>query len=249
MVTAPWRIAASRKPPYKVIAVDCDNTLWKGVCGEVGAAGIELTPSHLALQHLLVRQHEAGMLLCLCTKNNEADVDAVFEHRTDMPLRKEHFVAARINWNTKSANVESLAEELDLALDAFVFIDDSALECAEVQSAIPAVLVLQLPQATAEVEQFLAGVWAFDRIGVTELFEATNDERLVQFERDLLGETALVELEPRTDDDDRTSRVVDALAEQVFAEAALLALDHVGQRLQRAVARAEHRPLAAVIVE
>src|SRR5690606_25522342 len=88
-----------------------------------------------------------------------------------------------------------------------------------------------------------------DRVGVTELLEPADDEGLVQLERDLLGETALMELEPRTDDDDRTGRVVDALAEQVFAEAALLTLDHVGERLERAIRAAEDRPLAAVVVE
>jgi hypothetical protein len=88
-----------------------------------------------------------------------------------------------------------------------------------------------------------------DRVGVAELLEAADDERLEQLERDLLGQAALVQLELGTDDDDRTRRVVDALAEQVLAEAALLALDHVGQRLERAVARAEHRAAAAVVVE
>ena len=63
------------------------------------------------------------------------------------------------------------------------------------------------------------------------------------------GKPALVQLEFRADDDHRPSRVVDALAEQVLAEPALLALDHVGERLQRAVGRPEHGPLAAVVVE
>ena len=75
------RIAHSRKAPYKVIALDCDNTLWKGVCGEDGPAGVELTPAHLQFQKLLLRQHDAGVLLCLCSKNNEADVAAVFNSR------------------------------------------------------------------------------------------------------------------------------------------------------------------------
>ena len=59
------------------------------------------------------------------------------------------------------------------------------------------------------------------------------DERLEQLERHLLRQAALVQLELRTGDDDRTARIVDALAEQVLAEPALLALQHVGQRLQR----------------
>ena len=75
-----------------------------------------------------------------------------------------------------------------------------------------------------------------DRVGQAVLLEPADDERLVQLQRDLLRQAALVQLELGADDDDRAGRVVDALAEQVLAEAALLALDHVGQRLQRAVA-------------
>ena len=78
---------------------------------------------------------------------------------------------------------------------------------------------------------------------------SADDERLEELQGDLLGQTALVQLELGADDDDRTGRVVDALAEQVLAEAALLALDHVGQRLERAVGRAEHRAAAATVVE
>ena len=63
------------------------------------------------------------------------------------------------------------------------------------------------------------------------------------------GQAALVQLEGGADHDDRTAGVVDALAEQVLAEPALLALEHVGQRLQRAVARARDGPAAAAVVE
>jgi hypothetical protein len=76
-----------------------------------------------------------------------------------------------------------------------------------------------------------------------------HDERLEQLERHLLGQAALVQLERGADHDDRTARVVDALAQQVLAEPALLALEHVGQRLERAVARARDRAAAAAVVE
>ena len=75
------------------------------------------------------------------------------------------------------------------------------------------------------------------------------DERLEQFERHLLRQAALVQLELRTDDDDRTARIVDALAEQVLAEAALLALQHVGERLQRTLVGARDDAAAAAVVE
>ena len=79
--------------------------------------------------------------------------------------------------------------------------------------------------------------------------EARVDERLEQLERHLLRQAALVELQLRTGDDDRTARIIDALAEQVLAEAALLALEHVGQRLQRTLVGAGDGAAAAAVVE
>jgi FkbH-like protein len=162
------RIAASTKPQYKVIAVDCDNTLWKGVCGEEGPMGVILSEGCLGLQRMLVRQHDAGMLLCLCSKNNSEDIAAVFRAHPDMPLREEHIVCARVNWCAKSVNLQSMATELGLSLDTCVFIDDSVLECAEVRAHCPSVLVLRFPETEAEIQRFLDHVWAFDARDVTD---------------------------------------------------------------------------------
>ena len=90
---------------------------------------------------------------------------------------------------------------------------------------------------------------ALDGGDVAALFELVVDERLEQLERHLLRQAALVQLELGADDDDRTARVVDALAEQVLAEPALLALEHVGERLQRALVRAGDGLAAAAVVE
>ena len=79
--------------------------------------------------------------------------------------------------------------------------------------------------------------------------EARVDERLEQLERHLLGQAALVQLQLRTDGDDRTAGIVDALAEQVLAEPALLALEHVGERLQRTLVGAGDGAAAAAVVE
>lgn len=162
------RIAVLQKPQYKVIAVDCDNTLWRGICGEDGADGIELGEAHLRLQEFLVRQHDAGMLICLCTKNNPEDVDAVFERWQEMPLREEHIICSRVNWDPKSSNLESLASELNLSLDSFIFIDDNPMECAEVREHCPEVLTLQFPDTEDALNDLMNHVWAFDRVGASE---------------------------------------------------------------------------------
>ena len=88
-----------------------------------------------------------------------------------------------------------------------------------------------------------------DVLRVVQVDQALHHERLEQLQRHLLGQAALVQLELRADHDDRTARVVDTLAEQVLAEPALLALEQVGQRLERAVAGARDRAAAAAVVE
>src|SRR5437868_10483989 len=162
------KIHSLQRAPYKVIAVDCDETLWRGVCGEVGAEGIEIDGSRRSLQEFLIGQQQQGMLLCLCSKNDEEDVAQVFARRTDMPLGKQHIAAERINWRAKSENLRSLAKELNLGLDSFIFIDDNPVECAEVAANCPEVLVLELSRESNDVTSFLKNVWGFDRAHITD---------------------------------------------------------------------------------
>ena len=84
------------------------------------------------LQKFLLSQFKSGMLLCLCSKNNIEDVDAVFEQNPNMILQQKHIVARKVNWNSKSKNLIRLAEELNLSLDSFIFIDDSPIEIADI---------------------------------------------------------------------------------------------------------------------
>jgi FkbH-like protein/FkbM family methyltransferase len=167
--TAVVRTAFSlKRNPYKVVALDCDNTLWKGVCGEDGPLGVEVSGPYRRLQEFMIGQMNSGMLLCLCSKNNEKDALEVFETRTDMPIKRENLVAWRLNWSSKSENIRSLAEELNLGLDSFIFIDDNPVECADVRINCPGVLTLQLPRDAEAFEPFLEHIWAFDHVNITE---------------------------------------------------------------------------------
>ncbi|MCI4193231.1 FkbM family methyltransferase [Dickeya dianthicola] len=157
-------IHAFQRPPYKVIALDCDNTLWSGVVGEQGTEGINIDSNYRALQQFMLRQKEQGMLLCLVSKNNHEDVKRVFDHRDDMILQWSDFVDTKINWNAKSDNLQRLAKTLNLGLDSFIFVDDSPIECAEVSAGCPQVLSLRLPEHSDDIPGFLAHVWAFDQV-------------------------------------------------------------------------------------
>jgi FkbH-like protein len=154
--------------PYKVVALDCDNTLWQGICGEDGPAGVGLDPPRRDLQEFLLDQRDVGMLLCMASKNNEQDVLDTFAQHPEMPLQLRHFTAWRLNWEQKAINLADLAQDLNLGLDSFIFIDDNPKECAEVQESVPEVLTLALPEPVEDTRRFLEHVWAFDRPVVTE---------------------------------------------------------------------------------
>jgi FkbH-like protein len=154
---------------YKAIVVDCDDTLWTGICGEVGPEGIAIDASRRAIQEYLVELHHKGVLVCLCSRNNEADVLAVFEARSnDMPLSRKHVVASKFNWKPKSENISALAAELQLLPEAFVFLDNNPVECAEVQANCPDVLAIPLPDEPEAASRFLRNLWIFCGRQVTD---------------------------------------------------------------------------------
>jgi amino acid adenylation domain-containing protein/FkbH-like protein/non-ribosomal peptide synthase protein (TIGR01720 family) len=159
-------------PPYKVIVVDADNTLWGGVVGELGADNVQVNDEWRMLQLFLRKQKERGMLLALASKNKEEDVAEVFR-RPDMVLRREDFVAWKVNWEPKSRNIVCLAKELELGLDSFIFLDDNPLECAEVAGNCPGVSTLLLPANKKQIPDFLRHVWAFD----LDVATATDEKR------------------------------------------------------------------------
>lgn len=141
----------------KVIVLDCDNTLWKGIIGEDGLQGIRCDLSHEGIMHYHLQQFLAerkamGFLLCLCSKNNEADVQEAFE-TLQMPLKWDDFILKKVNWLDKAGNIQQLASELNLGVDSFVFLDDSDFEVQSVRSMLPGVTVFQIkPDYTAFLE-------------------------------------------------------------------------------------------------
>ena len=164
-------ICLSRKPAKKVAVVDGDNTLWGGAVGEEGAAGVDLGSNgpgeaYLAFQSFLLELRRAGMLLALASKNNESDVWEIFSRR-EMRLKKEHFAAWRIGWQSKSSGLREMAEELGLGLDSFVFIDDNPAEIAEVQSSLPEVACITMPADCVEWQKAIQSSGMLDRLPPT----------------------------------------------------------------------------------
>jgi FkbH-like protein len=185
------KISALKRLPRKVIVLDCDYTLWSGACAENGPVGVQIDAGRKALQEFVLKQHDMGMVLCLCSKNDAEDVQAVFENHPDMLLKPEHILASRINWKRKSENLMSLAHELNLALDSFIFIDDDPVECGEVESNCPDALTIQLPHDTESLRRFLAHLWVFDHGKVTAEDKHRTTLYKENFQRDSVRQQSL----------------------------------------------------------
>ena len=177
-------LANLRSTPLKVIALDCDNVLWQGVCGEDGPLGVRVTEAHRMLQEFVIGQMKRGLLVCLCSKNNEQDAFDVFDQQKEMVLKREHLVSWRINWNQKSDNLKALAAELKLGLDSFLFIDDNPVECAEVRIKCPEVLTLQLPAKDDAIPAFLNSIWGMSRAPST----AEDEKRTQMYQENIQRE-------------------------------------------------------------
>lgn len=163
-------------PAKKCLAVDCDNTLWGGVVGEEGLAGLALGDefpgsAFMDFQRLLLRWKQQGLMLAILSKNNEKDVWQVFENHDGMLLRKSDFAAWRINWEPKPANLVEIARELNIGVDSFIFVDDNPFEVQQMMEVLPDVVSVQIPEEPAYIVSTLKKLHLFD------VFEVSNDDR------------------------------------------------------------------------
>ena len=144
----------------KCLVLDLDNTLWGGIVGEDGLENLKLslTPpgnGYLAFQQAILDHYNRGVMLAINSRNNPEDALEVLRTHPNMILKENHFAALRINWNDKAQNLRELAEELNIGLDAMVFLDDDPTNRALVRALVPEVETPDLPIDPADYAQFL----------------------------------------------------------------------------------------------
>ena len=176
-------LPAALGPRLKAITVDLDNTLYAGVLGEDGPAGVHLAPAHLDLQRQLLRLREQGLFLAVASRNESMDVDRLFAERPDLPLRPEHFSARSIAFREKATGIREIAARLRIAPDAILFVDDNPGEIAALASEEPGVRMLHAadPGLAARALNFYPGLHGYppgrdDALRVADL--AAAEERL-----------------------------------------------------------------------
>jgi FkbH-like protein len=178
----------------KCLVLDLDDTLWGGIVGEDGVHGIQIgseAPGNafLAFQRELLRLWKRGILLAVCSKNNPADVDAVFDQHEDMLLRRSHFAAMYVNWEPKPQNMRAIATELNIGLDSLVFVDDNPAERARMRAELPEVFTPELPADPADYRSFLLGLDVFESLALTDEDRRRNEVYAQQRDRQAFAES------------------------------------------------------------
>lgn len=159
-----WRAAHGRTK--KLLVLDLDDTLWGGTIGDDGLDGIALGPGHggrgqafAAWQAYLAQLAARGVVLAVCSKNDAAIAASGFAHAS-AALRHEDFAAFVCNWDDKAGNLRRIAAQLDLGLDAMVFVDDNPAERALVMQELPEVSVVDIGTDPALfIDRLEAGHW------------------------------------------------------------------------------------------
>ena len=166
-------IRALKGKNRKCLVVDCDNTLWGGIVGEDGINKINIGKTYPGsayreFQQAILNLHNRGIMLAICSKNNDTDVMEVLANHPDMILRKEHFVSMKINWNDKVTNLKEIASELNIGSDSLVLIDDSDFEINMVRKMLPEVTAIKLPNDPSLNRDLLNSSGLFDTLTFSE---------------------------------------------------------------------------------
>ncbi len=163
-------VAAIRGKSRKALILDLDNTVWGGVIGDDGLEGIQIAQgdargeAHLAVQRLALDLRARGIVLAVSSKNTDEVAREPFEKHPEMLLKLDHIAVFQANWNDKATNIQAIAEELSLGLDAMVFLDDNPVERGLVRRLLPQVAVPELPEEPAFYARTLAAAGYFEAV-------------------------------------------------------------------------------------
>jgi FkbH-like protein len=151
-------VLAERGVGIKCVVVDLDNTIWGGILAEDGRDLIEIGQTEVGLafyrfQLALLELKSRGILLAICSKNNQRDVLDMLDNHPDMILRRDDFAAIVANFDDKVSNILAIRDKLNLALESFVFLDDTAFERALVRRGLPQI---QVPEMSEDPADFVA---------------------------------------------------------------------------------------------
>lgn len=160
----------------KCLVLDLDNTLWGGVIGDDGVENIKIgheTPAaeaYTAWQEYVLRLKERGVILAICSKNEEEIAKSGFSH-PDSVLKLTDFIAFKANWLPKNENIAAIAKEINIGTDSLVFIDDNPVERQIVRDTMPEVAVPEVDGADV-----FSYIRAIEEAGYFETVAVSGDD-------------------------------------------------------------------------
>jgi FkbH-like protein len=176
-------LGAVRGKSRKCLVLDLDNTLWEGVIGDDGLAGIVLGKGNptgeafLEMQQAALALRERGVLLAVSSKNDDAVARTAVASHPEMLIREDHLAIFQANWTDKATNLRVIAETLNIGLDALVLVDDNPAERDQVRQALPEVAVPELPQDPAFYARTVLAAGYFEAVS----FSADDRARAGQY--------------------------------------------------------------------
>ena len=189
-------VASAQGRSFKCLALDLDNTLWGGVIGDDGLGGIvlgqgsALGEAFVAFQSYVKQLASRGIILAVCSKNDEANALEAFERHPEMILRRADIACFMANWDDKATNIRRISERLNIGRDAIVFVDDNPFERNIVRRELPMVAVPEIPDDAALVGKCIADAGYFEAISVTgDDFQRSNQYQANLQREQLLAET------------------------------------------------------------
>ncbi|WP_299360478.1 HAD family hydrolase [uncultured Paracoccus sp.] len=157
----------------KCLVLDLDNTVWGGVVGDDGVEGIRLGQgsaegeAFLAFQRYAARLAERGVILAVCSKNDDAVARAAFDQHPEMALRHSDIACFVANWTDKATNLREIARRINIGTDSLVFVDDNPAERALVRRELPEVAVPELPDDVSYYAARIAQAGYFEAASLT----------------------------------------------------------------------------------
>jgi FkbH-like protein len=219
---------ATRGRVFKCVALDLDNVLWGGVIGDDGLEGIRLGElgdgeAFVQFQLWLKELRSRGIILAVCSKNDEDKAREPFQKHRDMVLTESEISCFIANWDDKAQNLRLLAERLNIGLDSIAFLDDSPFERNLVRELVPEVCVPELPSDPADYVPYLESLNLFE----TAQFSEEDRQRADYYRANIL----------REDEEARFATVADYLVSlnmwAVFERFDDLHMPRVAQLVQR----------------
>ena len=191
-------LAAKQGRSAKCLVLDLDNTLWGGAVGDAGVEGFvlgqgsALGEAFVAFQSYARELSRRGVILAVCSKNDEASALEPFDRHPDMVIRRSDIACFIANWTDKASNIRAIAQELNIGLDSLVFVDDNPFERNLVRRELPMVAVPEVGDDPSSYVRAIADAGYFESLAVTD----EDRERTSQYH----GNRARVALRASTTD-------------------------------------------------